>query len=126
MAVRNVVVNLKTKVLCVGKTNQNEYGTNRIWLMARLHIYKCNNCGWTINAPKDGNGIVMFGNRISFVCHDCKHIFDKFYAFGATSDVIETCLQYKSSNTSKWAPSDGCPLCGGKVEDKGQTLHLID
>ena len=88
-------------------------------VMAELRLYKCKKCGWSIEAPKDGSDILMDGLLVCFVCNHCKHIFVKSYAFGTDDDGWEECPKCKCLSVEEWKPADGCPKCGGELEDKG-------
>ena len=39
--------------------------------MAELHLYKCKQCGWEIEAPSEGTDMLMDSIMACYVCHDC-------------------------------------------------------
>lgn len=92
--------------------------------MAELRFYKCKKCGWSIEAPKEGSDFLMDGLLAYYQCHDCKHVFGKSYALGTVFEGKETCPKCQCQNTESWEPKDGCPKCGGELEDKGVTCLM--
>ena len=87
--------------------------------MAELHLYKCKKCGWEIESPKDGTDILMFGGIASFICKDCNHVFVQSFEFGGDDETNTKCPQCGSANTTDWKPKDGCPKCGGELNNQG-------
>ena len=92
--------------------------------MAELKLFKCKKCGWSIEAPSEGADFLMDGILDYYVCHDCKHVFGKSYAFGTDYEGVETCPNCSGKNTDAWKPTDGCPKCGEELEDKGFTCIM--
>lgn len=44
--------------------------------MASYKEYKCEGCGYTVNANPKGMDMVMMGEINSYLCSDCKEIVD--------------------------------------------------
>ena len=95
------------------------------YIMAELRLFKCKNCGWSIEAPNDGADMMMDSILAYYVCNDCKKVFEKSYALGTISDEIENCPECGGRRTKEWKPDDRCPKCGGDLEDKGLSC-LVD
>lgn len=93
--------------------------------MAELFLYKCKKCGWEIEAPSEGKDILMDSILACYVCHDCQHVFKKYYTLGTVFEGKEPCPQCNGDNTHNWKPDDGCPKCMEKLEKQGLS-YLID
>ena len=74
--------------------------------MAELHLYKCKKCGWEVESPSEGADMLMDSIMACYVCHDCQHVFKKYYALGTVFDGKEPCPLCKGYNTQNWEPND--------------------
>ena len=50
--------------------------------------------------------------------------FKKYYALGTVFNGKVSCPQCKGYNTQDWEPNDGCPKCGGELENQGVTCLM--
>ena len=89
------------------------------YIMAELHLYKCKDCGWEIEATPDGGGFLMFGGLAYFLCKECKHVYEHTFELGHEDEINTKCPECGSTNTTNWKPTDKCPKCGGDLENQG-------
>lgn len=60
-------------------------------IMAELHLYKCKKCGWEVEAPSESTDMLMDSIMACYVCHDCQHVFKKYYALGTVFNGKVSC-----------------------------------
>ena len=90
--------------------------------MASYKEYKCEGCGYTVNANPKGKDMVMMGEVYSYFCPDCNEIVDVLYPYGEKPEKI-VCPECGSANIQKWNPKTGkCPKCGGDMKATGVCL----
>lgn len=107
--------------------------------MATLYGYKCENCGFEINAPVAGYDTWMAGEVFFFRCSSCNEVFRKFLTdmtaprFAKTQkEFFETfdrsqikCPKCDCSEQPRvWNPVDcGCPKCGKPLSKTGTIIN---
>lgn len=87
--------------------------------MAEYLLYKCKKCGWEIAAPSEGADMLMDSIVAYFLCHDCKHVFSRYFELGTIFEGAVPCPKCKGHHTKDWKPADNCPECGGELENQG-------
>lgn len=87
--------------------------------MAEHLLYICKNCGWEIAAPSEGSDMLMDSIVAYFVCHDCKHVFSRYFELGTVFEGTLPCPKCNGRHTDDWKPADNCPECGGELENQG-------
>lgn len=96
--------------------------------MATLLGYKCTKCGYENSFFKKTTDVVMSGKIAQCFCKTCKDIVHIPIAPTTTlKDLRSMNLQCEhcGSPVSLWTPKDGCPHCGGKMEES-TTILLSD
>ena len=92
--------------------------------MATLFEYKCEDCGYTVNANPKGHDMIMSGDLYTYLCEDCLEIVDVVYPYGEKLEKM-ICPECGSENLKKWNPQKGkCPKCGGVMEKTDMVLMV--
>ena len=92
--------------------------------MAKLQSYECKKCGWSINVPKEGKDLLMFGRMFYYKCKDCNHVYRCTFQYGQKEEMNKNCPKCDSANIIDWKPADKCPKCGGELVDTGFTVLM--
>ena len=87
--------------------------------MATYSVYKCEACGYTVEANPTGHDIVMMGEVDSYLCEHCHEI---EFVLASKKAICPDC---GSDKLVKWNPIKGCcPKCGHKLTDTGEILMV--
>ena len=88
--------------------------------MATYKVYRCESCGYTVEANPKGLDEVMMGEICSNMCEDCHEI----SSYMDPADTV--CPKCGSEKIVRWNPVKGrCPKCGHKMKATGQ-VFMVD
>ena len=93
--------------------------------MATYKQYQCKHCGYTVEAPSNGHGLIMAGEVYTYTCKDCREIVSVLtFPNGEKAETIK-CPECGSENLELWNPIKGkCPKCGGKFEETDMVIMV--
>ena len=94
--------------------------------MATIYSYKCKKCGWSIKTSPLEKDYTMMGGFATFVCKECKEVFDCDFYNGHENDIDTKCPKCGSEDTISWKPNNKCPKCGGKMEKDKDFCLMVD
>lgn len=66
------------------------------------------------------------GGFATFVCKECKEVFDCDFYNGHENDIDTKCPKCGSEDTISWKPNNKCPKCGGKMEKDKDFCLMVD
>ena len=87
--------------------------------MAEYRVYKCESCGYTVEANPKGHDRVMMGEIYSNMCQECHEVF----SYMAPDETV--CPECGSEKIVRWNPIKGkCPKCNHKMKETGEILRV--
>ena len=92
--------------------------------MAEYEVYKCEKCGYQVEANPLGHDTLMDGEYYDFWCHECNEIVSINVEDMYKQGMYIRCPECeKEGLLSTWNPIKGhCPKCNSRLKPTGERV----